>query len=482
LLSIQAEKDRSAFDFNPCEIWYHSRRGVRRYLSERDVRFSARAALTTVKRHDKRRLEPVTSREESMHRFDRLNPIPFSLASLICAVLVLGLPITSGAADIYVNTTNDVYYGSCILTCSLRDAILGTNTNGQDDTIHVPAGTYTLSIPGSGEDNGLTGDLDLTSVDQVVIVGVGSGETIIDANNIDRVFHVNSGAGAVTFRGLTITGGQTNASGGGIFSWDSAVILTSCEISGNQITDPSTTFRGGGIFQESGSLVAADSTIAYNTSASYAGGFYGGIGSVIWFIRSTIDHNQSDIAGAAYIRGTSFFDNVTFFANTADNDVGGVWNEGTATFRQCTLSNPLNATDKQIFCRTAGCFTELQNTIINGVCDAAAGSNIDAVSGNFERGDTCYMGYSNWPNAGSAIGLQQFGWHGGGVQTIELGDWGVADDYWGNAINLLSEDARFTPRPVGLYGDAGAFERVPHEIFRHGFENRYTTGWSSTAQ
>jgi len=33
---------------------------------------------------------------------------------------------------------------------------------------------------------------------------------------------------------------------------------------------------------------------------------------------------------------------------------------------------------------------------------------------------------------------------------------------------------------MGAYGDAGVYENVLYEIFSHGFENRYTTGWSVT--
>ncbi|MCS6909343.1 MAG: CSLREA domain-containing protein, partial [Anaerolineales bacterium] len=106
----------------------------------------------------------------------------FSLMTVI--VLVFGLlPVAPAvrpayAASITVNTTDDELNNDG--DCSLREAIQAANTNtavsgctagSGDDTITVPAGTYTLTIPGNNEDNGQTGDLDITS--NITIIGAG---------------------------------------------------------------------------------------------------------------------------------------------------------------------------------------------------------------------------------------------------------------------------------------------------------------------
>ena len=44
---------------------------------------------------------------------------------------------------------------------SLRSAIMAANVKSNSDTIILPAGNYTLTIPGAGEDNAATGDLDI---------------------------------------------------------------------------------------------------------------------------------------------------------------------------------------------------------------------------------------------------------------------------------------------------------------------------------
>src|SRR5205823_5523236 len=95
--------------------------------------------------------------------------------------------------------------------------ICANNTPGAD-TITVPAGTYTLTITGAGEDAAATGDLDIT--EDLTLNGAGAATTIIQAgttstNGIDRVFDT-IGGNTVTFSGLTIRNGLVAESGGGI--------------------------------------------------------------------------------------------------------------------------------------------------------------------------------------------------------------------------------------------------------------------------
>src|SRR5262245_14241216 len=58
-----------------------------------------------------------------------------------------------------VNTTNDENSTNAVPgDLSLRMAIIQANANPGADTIMVPAGTYRLTITGTGEDAGQTGD------------------------------------------------------------------------------------------------------------------------------------------------------------------------------------------------------------------------------------------------------------------------------------------------------------------------------------
>jgi hypothetical protein len=113
------------------------------------------------------------------------------------------------SGDIYVDTFEDVIDPDDGLT-SLREAIIQANGNSEHQTIVLPAGTYALSISGSGEDQALAGDLDILPGGGIALVGAGIGQTVIDASGLgDRVFHILAGA-ELNLQGLTVTGGQVS--------------------------------------------------------------------------------------------------------------------------------------------------------------------------------------------------------------------------------------------------------------------------------
>ena len=193
------------------------------------------------------------------------------------ALLALGTTAVSAnfvsAATITVNTFTDD--NTTNANCSLREAIISANTNtaidgctsgaAGVDTIQLAAGTYTLAIAGRDNDDASTGDLDLTGVnttgDSYVIKGAtttGAPLTIIDANNIDRIFDIFNPAekdnlvqGAPSFDGVTVTledlkliNGlasetlvypDTQGNGGAVFSWRfNNLTITNCEFDTNQ--------------------------------------------------------------------------------------------------------------------------------------------------------------------------------------------------------------------------------------------------------
>jgi hypothetical protein len=109
---------------------------------------------------------------------------------------------------------------------SLRSAIQAADARGGSNTIILPGGTFTLTIAGAGEDAGASGDLDITR--NLTIKGKGSGSTIIDGNNLDRVFQVLSGK--VSISNLTIQHGRALGTGGGILNSGGTVTLSSVAI------------------------------------------------------------------------------------------------------------------------------------------------------------------------------------------------------------------------------------------------------------
>lgn len=112
---------------------------------------------------------------------------------------------------------------------SLRSAIQAADAKSGSDTIIVPSGTFTLTIPGQGEDASATGDLDITG--NLTIKGKSSAKTIIDGNNLDRVFQILSGK--VSISNVTIERGRVNSDGGGILNSGGKVTLSSVVIENN---------------------------------------------------------------------------------------------------------------------------------------------------------------------------------------------------------------------------------------------------------
>jgi hypothetical protein len=302
-------------------------------------------------------------------------------------------------------------------SCSLREAITNINAGGDtwsdctadvsvnaygtSDTITIPAGTYTTTIAGTGEDLNATGDYDILK--SVAIIGAGASTTIIHGGNIDRVFHVIGAT--VSFSGVTITGGNTASSGGGISSDLSGLTITNATISGN------TASLGGGILNH-GTLTITNATISGNTATVGDGG---GI------------HNQ----------GTLTITNATISGNTASLG-GGIYSYGSLTITNSIVAN-----------QTAG---------------ADCGSFILPITSNghnLESATSCgFAGTGDLQNTNPLLGALAD--NGGPTQTMALSVGSLAIDAGDNAVCAASPvnnvDQRGIVRPQGSTCDIGAYE------------------------
>ncbi len=301
-----------------------------------------------------------------------------------------------------VNTTADENSASSIPgQLSLREAIILANASPGPNTIIVPAGDYLLTIAGSGETAGQTGDLNINS--DLSIQGAGSATTIIDGNGLDRVFDIlGSGANVpvVSISGVTIQNGRAPDSptyglnnGGGIEVSDASLTVNRCVIQDNTTGNGGYAGNGGGIDVQNGTLSITNSTITGNTtgtgttlggsgggvsgenssvtiqqclisnnttgtgatsggnvSAGRGGGVYDdGSLSTIDITGSTITGNVSGGSaslgegGGIYNYGgsTLFLDNSTVSSNTASLNGGGVMNDNGTTdhITNCTIAN-----------------------------------------------------------------------------------------------------------------------------------------------
>lgn len=191
------------------------------------------------------------------------------LALFLVPALLLTLQKTGIAhADTFnVTIFHDEDDGTCDASCSIRDAI-SEATNGDD--IDIPAGTYTLSDT--------FGTLTVTEI--ITFTGNSATDTLIDAQGNGRVFNVT--AGTATFQNLTIQGGNSASSGGGVNSTGGANLSFSNVV----ITNNMATTNGGGIAIASGSLTLTGTQIMSNTAGNSGGGIYSNNGGI------TFDNSQ----------------------------------------------------------------------------------------------------------------------------------------------------------------------------------------------
>jgi CSLREA domain-containing protein len=413
----------------------------------------------------------------------------------ILALVIVCLAGTVGAADFYVTKTADTDDGICNVDCSLREAIGAANRIAGADWVYVPAGTFTLTIEGTGENVCATGDLDITET--TAIVGEGQGNTIIDGNEIDRVFHVLGGA-TVVFEQLTITGGgyflQGGAGGGGILQEGGSILLVNCSVVGNRTgAFVGIDYYGGGILGDDveiwlstvagnnaiygGGVAATDpnSYISINHSKVYdnwatqrGGGVYSGGETYIGF--SSIYNNSTAVsAGAIDSHGPIRVVLSTISGNTSGGSVGGLVNSaGNAEVKSATLVDN-SGVDLYVASGTAYDVT-VSNTIVGGECGGFTGS-ITSNGGCIESpGDTCNLDVWDVVNlSAEELDLTPLGDYGGRTLVHFPRPGSRAIDLPSADIKCYDYDQRIQARPLDgdlvppAHCDSGAVEAGPAE-------------------
>ena len=242
-----------------------------------------------------------------------------SVSAALAAIAALAFAGPAAAKTYEVTRTSDPNPGACKpRDCSLREAVLAANTRPGADAIVLPARRYRLTRAnpgGASEDLGDFGDLDLNT-DPLSLTHPGRGMARIDANELDRVLHVQPGA-ATTLKRIGIVDGVTDENGGGILTRDRLRLVRSA-VRGNTAA-----FDGGGIDAQDESPIAfIQSTVAGNDSGDDGGGLNGGEGDIV-ARRSRITGNEADEAGGG-IRTTEAASDVEVSRSTIAGNTGEV--------------------------------------------------------------------------------------------------------------------------------------------------------------
>ena len=354
----------------------------------------------------------------------------------VCAVSLSACSLPSAITNpcdatstLTVTKTEDTNDGVCSDTdCSLREAIITSNTCTGTQTIKIPPGTYKLTRLGADEQLADTGDLNITS--SVVIQGSGANSTIIDGNLTDRIFDIKTGQ-AVFMSGLTLQNGKTPQYGSAIANQGNLTI-DHVIVQKNSQTDPKGT--GGAIFSydQGSSLEISNSAVVNNIAAAGVAGLYN-------------------------VSGNMNIENVTLSGNTG-YAVGNVGGQTAIKFSTLAGDNA----DYEIWNSFNGQAVAISNSILaspskNGNCMqpvSSGGFNLDNSPGGTLH--SCGLNGSN-DLVGVDPKLQALGDNGGHTLTMALDPSSAAVES-ANLATCSTTDQRDVTRPQGSSCDRGAFE------------------------
>jgi CSLREA domain-containing protein len=301
----------------------------------------------------------------------------FAVLFLIAALLT---PAPAPAEEFVVTKTADTLDGACDADCSLREAVVASNS-GPGHVITVPAGLYRLTrVPAPTDpEDGTEGSLYINR--PVTINGAGKDETIIDArpsdgaDGIDRVLLVvalgdatitgvtlrggkvasgsprnstggigggvwvqrGAGSGAVTFIDSAITDNTATSTGGGILVQKTVLddgqddlVLVRTDVLRNRTTDENSG-QGGGITNQHANVTIVDSTIDGNIASTLGGGVL-------------VSEVQSQLDASLVMSGSTISNNIAGLTGTGGaaflgGSGGGIANSGGAMdIENCTIA------------------------------------------------------------------------------------------------------------------------------------------------
>lgn len=208
--------------------------------------------------------------------------------------------------------------------CSLREAIIAANAGASLDRISLPSGTFVLTLEGAGEDQGLTGDLDVTEG----VALQGSGQTIIDAAGADRIFDLASPAERpilLELNRMALVHGRATASDGDPGDGGAVRARGVLQLNGVDIRYSTADGSGGAVYFAGETFGFHGGTVADNHAAALGGAFYA-TGRQAFVSLSSLLGNSADEGGGIWTAATQLLsiENV-ISQNTSEHAGGGVF-------------------------------------------------------------------------------------------------------------------------------------------------------------
>lgn len=344
--------------------------------------------------------------------------------------------------------------------CTLRAAIAEANAicDTFDITIYIPEGFYRLQIPPDTDDDIRSGDLNFPTANpdlKIKLIGTGSKPSIIDANQLDRVFRIHSDVN-LEMENIHIRSGMLSLTsdvlgGAGILNHGN-LLLKRVTIEENiaRCGLPSCTFTadGGGILNY-GRVYMQDSTIFDNVADWGSAIFTAGPTGYFFMKNSTIYGNYA--SGSATITNHAFLHirNSTITANTAP--VGyetGIRNWDTLIVESSTIAN--SGPNSSII-NHSGAKVTIHDSILKNMsgggdnnCRSDSGSIWESLGYNLYSDDSCpTSGVGDLSNADPKLWV--LGNYGGPTKTIPLIAGSPSQNHRPGVCTNISEFAAVPP-------------------------------------
>jgi hypothetical protein len=368
---------------------------------------------------------------------------------VVAVVFLLGLAAASNvfAGNITVTNLNDSGDGS------LRAAIQKANAQKSDPKKGPPVIQFAKNL--SGTINLTSGVLVITG--DVIVNGPGA--NVITVNNAAAnasVFQITFGN--VNISGLTISGGNNTAGGGGFLN-SGALTLNDVMVVNNSGGS------GAGILNNAGgTLEVTNSTIANNTSTGLGGGVHNAGTTTI--NNSTVSTNQALNGGGVYSEfgSTLTVTQATVAFNSASSNGGGLYNEaqvsttiGNTIVAKNTSAGTEMASGADVYAATltstsGALITNDQGNNLIGNTDGASGYAASDKTGNSATPLDPKLGPLT-QNGGTTTTHAELS----GSPAIDSGNNSLAEDPSGALLAFDQRGSGF-PRISNNVVDIGAFE------------------------
>jgi hypothetical protein len=411
-------------------------------------------------------------------------------ALILLFILLIPLPVARANPGIFRVEVNGATSGSCgdqidwSNPCDLQYALTTVAASG--DELWVASGTYT---PTTGTDRtvsfqlksgvGLYGGFAGTetarnqrniAANLTILSGdIDHNDTANPATNPSQIvgnnsYHVVNGSGTdstAVLDGFTVTGGNADSDGGGMYNSSGSPTVTNVTFSGNSAGS-----AGGGMYNlSSSSPTVTNVTFSGNSAGSEGGGMFNVNQSSPMLTNVTFSGNSAGGSGGGILNlglSNATLTNVTFSGNSAPIG-GGMYNFSSGS----TLANvTFSGNSVSALYSTHTPYPTVWNSIVWGNLGPSGGQGF--VGAIFVYSSIMQGGYSGVGILDADPKLSPLSNNGGATQTMALGSGSAAINAADPGACPSTDQRGYPRRTANGFCDMGAYEAQSYAVLTVG--------------